>query len=307
MRYQWRMDASKTGSQAIDRAAQILVRLVESDEAVTLAGVMEDTRLPKSTAARLLRALERNGLAQRRRGGGFRPGPVLVEYARRDYERRRPRHAGAGRSSSGSARRQARRRTWPSRRPAASRASPRSTATIRSARATGSAAESRSTRRRWARCSWRSEPRSRRSAVSRSSARTRSRPGRSAGRARTGAARRLRDDVGGARRGPLLDGRARPRLAGHGHRGDLGLGARRFARRASVSSSSPARSSWRRTRCPTCTVNHDRRRTRSMTNEEILQQIYDDTLVGNKPAVVELTEQRHRSGDRARTRCCSRR
>ena len=32
----------------------------------------------------LLRALERNGLAQRRRGGGFRPGPVLVEYARRD-------------------------------------------------------------------------------------------------------------------------------------------------------------------------------------------------------------------------------
>lgn len=72
------------GSQAIDRAARILVRLVESDEVVTLARVMEDTRLPKSTAARLLRALERNGLAQRRRGGGFRPGPVLVEYARRD-------------------------------------------------------------------------------------------------------------------------------------------------------------------------------------------------------------------------------
>jgi DNA-binding IclR family transcriptional regulator len=45
---------------------------------------MEETRLPKTTAARLLRALERNGLAQRRRGGGFRPGPVLVEYARRD-------------------------------------------------------------------------------------------------------------------------------------------------------------------------------------------------------------------------------
>lgn len=72
------------GSQAIDRAARILVRLIESDEVVTLAGVMEKTRLPKSTAARLLRALERNGLAQRRRGGGFRPGPVLVEYARRD-------------------------------------------------------------------------------------------------------------------------------------------------------------------------------------------------------------------------------
>ena len=72
------------GSQAIDRAARILVRLVESDDVVTLTSVMEDTQLPKSTAARVLRALERNGLAQRRRGGGFRPGPVLVEYARRD-------------------------------------------------------------------------------------------------------------------------------------------------------------------------------------------------------------------------------
>jgi IclR family transcriptional regulator, acetate operon repressor len=72
------------GTQAIDRAARILVRLVEADEAVTLSGVVQETRLPKSTAARLLRALERTGLAQRRHGGGFRPGPVLVEYARRD-------------------------------------------------------------------------------------------------------------------------------------------------------------------------------------------------------------------------------
>ena len=72
------------GARAIDRAARILVRLVETDDVVTLSGVMEETRLPKSTAARALRALERNGLAQRQPGGGFRPGPVLVEYARRD-------------------------------------------------------------------------------------------------------------------------------------------------------------------------------------------------------------------------------
>jgi IclR family acetate operon transcriptional repressor len=78
------MSTVSEGSQAIDRAARILVRLVESDDALTLSGVVEETRLPKTTAARLLRALERNGLAQRRRGGGFRPGPVLVEYARRD-------------------------------------------------------------------------------------------------------------------------------------------------------------------------------------------------------------------------------
>jgi DNA-binding IclR family transcriptional regulator len=76
--------AVESGSQSIDRAAQILVRLMESDEAVTLAGVMEETHLPKSTAARLLRALERNGLAQRRPGGGFRPGRVLVDYAHCD-------------------------------------------------------------------------------------------------------------------------------------------------------------------------------------------------------------------------------
>lgn len=78
------MTALEQGSQSIDRAARILVRLVESDEVITLSGVMEETRLPKSTAARLLRALERNGLAQRQPGGGYRPGRVLVDYARRD-------------------------------------------------------------------------------------------------------------------------------------------------------------------------------------------------------------------------------
>ena len=74
----------EAGSQSIDRAARILVHMIESDDAVTLGAVMEEMRLPKSTAARLLRALERNGLAQRHPGGGFRPGPVLIEYARRD-------------------------------------------------------------------------------------------------------------------------------------------------------------------------------------------------------------------------------
>jgi IclR family transcriptional regulator, acetate operon repressor len=79
------MTGAHGGAQAVDRAARILARLVEGDDAVTLSGVMEDTQLPKSTAARLLRTLERNGLAQRRHGGGgFRPGPLLVEYARRD-------------------------------------------------------------------------------------------------------------------------------------------------------------------------------------------------------------------------------
>jgi IclR family transcriptional regulator, acetate operon repressor len=78
------MATFENGAQSVERAAQILVQLMESDEAITLSGVIEETRLPKTTAARLLRALERNGLAQRREGGGFRPGRVLVDYARRD-------------------------------------------------------------------------------------------------------------------------------------------------------------------------------------------------------------------------------
>ena len=74
----------EAGAQAIDRAARILVGLIESDELVSLASIVERTQLSKSTAARLLRALERNGLAQRGPSGGFRPGRILVEYARRD-------------------------------------------------------------------------------------------------------------------------------------------------------------------------------------------------------------------------------
>jgi DNA-binding IclR family transcriptional regulator len=78
------MARAETGAQAVDRAARVLVQLIETDEVMTLSGVMQESQLPKSTAARVLRALERNGLAQRQPGGGFRPGPVLVEYARRD-------------------------------------------------------------------------------------------------------------------------------------------------------------------------------------------------------------------------------
>jgi IclR family acetate operon transcriptional repressor len=76
--------AEEEGTQAIDRAARILVGLIESDEYVSLATIIERTGLSKSTAARLLRALERSGLAQRGPQGGFRPGRVLIEYARRE-------------------------------------------------------------------------------------------------------------------------------------------------------------------------------------------------------------------------------
>jgi IclR family transcriptional regulator, acetate operon repressor len=72
------------GTQAIDRAAELLVRLIESDQSWSTVDLADDARLPKSTASRLLRALERHELVQRDpQNGTLRPGSVLVQYARR--------------------------------------------------------------------------------------------------------------------------------------------------------------------------------------------------------------------------------
>src|SRR3970282_658098 len=77
------MDAP-TGARAIDRAAQMLVGVVESSEPETVTELAEIPGLPKSTASRLVAALERQGLVQRDGGrGSIRPGPVLVSFARR--------------------------------------------------------------------------------------------------------------------------------------------------------------------------------------------------------------------------------
>ncbi len=76
--------SASTGARAIERAAQLLVRVVESSEPETVTELAETTGLPKSTASRLVAALERQGLVQRDGGrGSVRPGPVLVSFARR--------------------------------------------------------------------------------------------------------------------------------------------------------------------------------------------------------------------------------
>jgi IclR family transcriptional regulator, acetate operon repressor len=70
------------GTQAVDRAAQLLVLVLESEEAVGVSELAEATGLPKSTASRLLTALERHGLTQRDGARGkLRAGPVLQRYA----------------------------------------------------------------------------------------------------------------------------------------------------------------------------------------------------------------------------------
>jgi IclR family transcriptional regulator, acetate operon repressor len=79
------MATESSGTQAIERAAQLLVRVVESAEPPSIGELSEGSGLPKSTTSRLVSALERQGLVQRLgERGRLRPGPVLLRYASRD-------------------------------------------------------------------------------------------------------------------------------------------------------------------------------------------------------------------------------
>ena len=78
-------DGRRTGTQAIDRAAQLLVRVVEAPQPPSIGELSARAGLPKSTTSRLVGALERQGLVQRLGDRGrLRPGPVLLRYASRD-------------------------------------------------------------------------------------------------------------------------------------------------------------------------------------------------------------------------------
>ena len=72
---------SQSGTQAIERAGQLLVRVVESPYPLAVGELAASSGLPKSTTSRLVNALERQGLVQR--VGGLRPGPVLLRFAQR--------------------------------------------------------------------------------------------------------------------------------------------------------------------------------------------------------------------------------
>jgi IclR family acetate operon transcriptional repressor len=72
------------GTLAIDRAAQLLTLVLEAERPRALGELAGDLELPKSTASRLLGALERQGLVEQRgRRGSFGPGPVLLRFAHR--------------------------------------------------------------------------------------------------------------------------------------------------------------------------------------------------------------------------------
>jgi len=50
-----------TGTQSIDRACDLLIRVLSSDDPQTLSELVSVTGLAKGTTARILSALERSG------------------------------------------------------------------------------------------------------------------------------------------------------------------------------------------------------------------------------------------------------
>jgi IclR family acetate operon transcriptional repressor len=72
------------GTAAIDRGAGLLVRVLEAREPVSLSELAAEIGIPKSTASRLVSALERHGLIEQDgERGRLRPGPAILRVAER--------------------------------------------------------------------------------------------------------------------------------------------------------------------------------------------------------------------------------
>ncbi|WP_051750735.1 IclR family transcriptional regulator [Phycicoccus jejuensis] len=72
-----------TGTQSIDRAADLVARVVHADGGLTAAALADSTGLARSTTSRLLAALERADLLARDDTGSWAPGPLFDLYATR--------------------------------------------------------------------------------------------------------------------------------------------------------------------------------------------------------------------------------
>ena len=72
------------GTAAVDRGADLLVRVLESEQPIALTELAAAAGIPKSTASRLLSALERRGLIEQDgQRGRLRPGPAILRVAER--------------------------------------------------------------------------------------------------------------------------------------------------------------------------------------------------------------------------------
>lgn len=75
---------TSTGTQAVDRAASVVAAVVEADAPLSPSEVADSCDLARSTAGRLLSALERNRLVERAAdGSGYVAGPLFWLYAAR--------------------------------------------------------------------------------------------------------------------------------------------------------------------------------------------------------------------------------
>lgn len=77
------MSTPASGTQAVDRAALLVATVVRADEPMSFASLAEECGLPKSTASRLLMALERTELVERSGSGSYVAGPLFDLYAAR--------------------------------------------------------------------------------------------------------------------------------------------------------------------------------------------------------------------------------
>ncbi len=72
------------GTQAVDRAAELVAEVVRANEPLTFGHLQETSGLAKSTTSRMLAALERAGLLERTdEGGGYVAGRLFWLYAAR--------------------------------------------------------------------------------------------------------------------------------------------------------------------------------------------------------------------------------
>ncbi|WP_028650808.1 IclR family transcriptional regulator [Nocardioides halotolerans] len=72
-----------SGTQAVDRAAQLVSSVVAAEEPLSFAELQEASGLAKSTTSRMLSALERSGLLERDGDGGYVAGRLFWSYAAR--------------------------------------------------------------------------------------------------------------------------------------------------------------------------------------------------------------------------------
>lgn len=73
--------ATANGTQAVDRAATLLVEVLDAEHPPTFADLQRATGLAKSTLSRLLSSLERHGLVGRGDDGSYRPGLAISRFA----------------------------------------------------------------------------------------------------------------------------------------------------------------------------------------------------------------------------------